>query len=466
MSSPTALHDRFRLNVVFNVTLRLLDRFDPIDAVLRAVKSGGGKIGQTRLEGADAEARIYQLQLFAADDDRMKAILDSISEIEGAQVVSKADAAMESHLGGACEMRSRTPIRSNTDLRIVYTPGVARVCKAIQADPSAARAYTNISNKVAIATNGTAILGLGDIGCLAGLPVMEGKSAIFWEFARISAEPVLIDTRDADEFIRVIERIAVGFGAIQIEDVAAPECFRVTRELDERLRIPVMHDDQHGTATVVLGGLFSALAKTNRKIGDLRCVISGAGAAGTAIADLLLHEGMADVVLCDRFGAIYRGRTERMNPAKQALAEKTNKDNFKGSLADAMKGRDFFIGVSQANIVSKAMAGSMNRDPIIFALANPVSEISQADALAAGCAVYADGRMMNNALAYPGIFRGALDAGAEMISVQMVTSAARRLAELAGPADLMPDMMDPATHNGVAEAVKKASLIKGDRLIR
>jgi malate dehydrogenase (oxaloacetate-decarboxylating) len=210
---------------------------------------------------------------------------------------------METHRGGACECRARTPIRSNTDLRIVYTPGVARVCRAIQDDAERAWEFTNIANKVAIATNGTAILGLGDIGPLAGLPVMEGKAAIFWEFARISAEPILIDTHDPEEFISVMEKLAVGFGAIQIEDVAAPACFHITRELDRRLPIPVFHDDQHGTATIVLAGLLSAVKKTGKKIKQMRCAISGAGAAGTAIAELLQIAGIADVVLADRAGS-------------------------------------------------------------------------------------------------------------------------------------------------------------------
>ncbi len=320
-----------------------------------------------------------------------------------------------------------------------------------------ARTYTNIANKVAIATNGTAILGLGDIGPLAGLPVMEGKAAIFWEFAKVSAEPILIDTHDPDEFITVIEKLACGFGAIQIEDVKAPECFRITRELDAKLPIPVFHDDQHGTATIVLAGLCSAIAKTGRKIQDLRCTISGAGAAGTAIADLLLHAGLADAVLCDRAGAIYRGRKENMNDEKLALAERTNTENISGSLAEAMKGRDLFIGVSQPNIVTQEMVRSMAREPIIFALANPVSEISLTDAYEAGAAIYADGRMMNNALAYPGIFRGALDAEAKSITQEMMMAAAQALADAVPEGELMPEMMDPATHQAVANAVKQAA---------
>lgn len=465
MQSLQALHDRFGRNVAFGLRLRLSDNDNPLSRVIGVIGNADARVGAIDLLELQAGQMDYQLQVFCRSDQQMEQIRAAVAAIAGVQVLAVLDLAMEAHRGGACEMRSRCPIRSNTDLRIVYTPGVARICKAIEADPAQARLYTNIPNKVAIATDGTAILGLGNIGCLAGLPVMEGKSAIFWEFVKISAEPVLINTKDPDEFINVMEKLAVGFGAVQVEDVAAPQCFHVTRELDRRLNIPVMHDDQHGTATVVMAALYSAMAKTGSKIGELSCVMSGAGAAGTAIADLLMDSGIGDVVLCDRTGAISRGRKEGMNREKAALAERTNRENFKGSLAESMKGRKVFIGVSQANIVDKDMVRSMAKDPIILALANPVSEISKPDAMEAGAAIYADGRMINNALAYPGIFRAALDMRAEMISVQMVVAAAKALASKAGPNDLMPEMMDPATHQAVIDAVK-ACPPKGQALVK
>jgi malate dehydrogenase (oxaloacetate-decarboxylating) len=470
MASLQAWQDRFGRGAVFVLRLRLSGGAEQGALLGRAVEAAGAAgavVSGAAL--ADVEPVVplaggrmggkvaYDLMLLVTGDEQLAKVRSAVSAVAGVEIEAALDQALESHRGGACEMRSRRPIRSNTDLRIVYTPGVARVCKAIQADPSLARQYTNIPNKVAIATNGTAILGLGDIGVLAGLPVMEGKSAIFWEFAGLSAEPVLIDTHDPDEFILVMEKLAAGFGAIQIEDVAAPECFRVTRELDRRLPIPVMHDDQHGTATVVLAGLYSALKKTGRRMSDLRCVMSGAGAAGTAIADVLKHCGVADVVLCDRVGAIFRGRKERMNPEKEALALRTNREGFRGTLAEAMKGRDFFLGVSQANLVSKEMVRSMAKDPIVFALANPVSEISLPEAMEAGAAVAADGRMMNNALAYPGMFRGALDARAQAITLEMLLAAAKALAGQVQGDDLMPEMMDPATHQAVAEATRAAA---------
>ena len=457
MASLQAMQDRFARNIVFVFRVRLDDKADALAAALAAAGRAGARVGDVRLAEQHDGYVIYDVQLFTTGDEQMAAARSAVAAVAGAAVLEVLDIAMETHRGGACECRSRTPIRSNTDLRIVYTPGVARVCKAIQADPAKARVFTNIANKVAIATNGTAILGLGDIGPLAGLPVMEGKAAIFWEFVGISAEPILIDTHDPEEFIRIMEKLAVGFGAIQIEDVAAPECFHITRELDRRLAIPVFHDDQHGTATIVLAGLLSATKKLGRKLSDMTCAISGAGAAGTAITEVLQIAGIGDVVLADRAGILYRGRKENMNAAKAALAERTNKENIKGDLARAMAGRDLFIGVSQANIVSKDMIRAMAKNPIIFALANPVSEISVADAYQAGAAIAADGRMMNNALAYPGIFRGALDSGTRSITIDMMLAAANALASVVPPGQLMPEMMDPATHKAVANAVITAA---------
>ena len=457
MATSEALHDRFQRNTVFTVRARIDERTDPKSELVERIGATGARISELTTLDLTEGPLLYEMTLFTSGDEQMAEARKAIADVDGVEIVEVVDLAMESHVGGSCEMRSRAPIRSNTDLRIVYTPGVARVCKAIESDPSLARRYTNIANKVAIVTNGTAVLGLGDIGPVPGLPVMEGKAAIFWEFARVSAEPLLIDTHDPDEFIAVVEKVACGFGAIQIEDVAAPECFRITRELDAKLDIPVFHDDQHGTATIVLASLFSALKRTGKKITDIRCVMSGAGAAGTAVADLLMSAGVPDVVLCDRAGAIYRGRAENMNPEKEALADRTNAENLRGTLTDAMKGRELFIGVSSPNIVSQDMVRSMAADPIVFALANPVSEIGLTDACDAGAAVYADGRMLNNALAYPGIFRGALDADASAITLAMLTAAADALARIVPEGELLPEMMDPDTHRAVAEAVKGAA---------
>ena len=466
MLSQQAMQDRYQRNIVFGVRISLADGEDAIAAVLTAINSADARCGLVALAEERHGCVVYDLQVFTTGDEQMAGLRTAIEAVEGVEVIDVVDMAMELHRGGSTFVKSRIPINSNTDLRVVYTPGVARVCKAIEAKPELAREYTGIGNKIAIVTNGTAILGLGDIGCVAGLPVMEGKAAIFAEFAGVSAEPVLIDTHDPDEFIHVMEKIACGYGAIQVEDVKAPECFKITRELDKRLSIPVLHDDQHGTATIVLAGLYSALKITGKKMEETTTVISGAGAAGTAIADVLLAAGIPDVVLIDSVGIIHRGRTERMNPEKEALAERTNKENISGSLADAMKGRHLFIGVSQPNIVTSDMVRSMADNPIIFPLANPVSEISKDDALAAGATVYADGRMMNNAIAYPGLFRGAMESGVEKFTMEMLMAAAETLASMVPEGELLPEMMDTATHLSVVAAVKEAAKIPNGRPVQ
>jgi len=456
MPASEALHEKFQLNLVFRFTVRFDAGPDALEGALTCVHALGARVGGIdHVEAPDVEA-IFDLDIFSASDAKMDEVKAALADLEGCEVLEAVDLAMESHRGGSCVIQSRIPIESNTDLRIVYTPGVARVCKAIEADPSLARTYTSIPERVAIATNGTAILGLGDIGPVPGLPVMEGKAAIFAEFVGLSADPVLIDTHDPDEFIHVMERIACGYGAVQIEDVSAPACFKITRELDERLDMPVLHDDQHGTATIVLAGLYSALEKVGRDIKNVRCAISGAGAGGTAVADLLLHAGLADVVLCDSRGIVSRDR-EDLNDDKRALAERTNTDNISGTLTDAMAGRDLFIGLSMPGIVSVEMVQGMAVDPIVLALANPVSEISRDDSMAAGASIYADGRMMNNALAYPGIFRGAMDAQATQITQEMLMAAAHALADCVTEGNLMPEMMDPNTHQAVVAAVAAAA---------
>lgn len=456
MSSLMALQDRLNRSIVFTLVVRVLGEADPKGSLISALRATGAKIADIEIAEIEDSTNnlIYDITLFTTGDAQMAAARTAAQAIDGIEVVDVVDVAMEAHRGGSCKMVAASPIESNTDLRIVYTPGVARVCKAIEAKPELADDFTGIKNTVAIVTNGTAILGLGDIGCVPGMPVMEGKSAIFAEFAGISAIPMLVDTKDPEKFVETVCTIAKTFGAIQVEDVAAPECFYITNELDRRLDIPVMHDDQYGTATIVLAGLYSALKKTGKKMETLEVCILGAGAAGTAIADLLLKAGAKDVVLCDRYGAISKGRSN-MNSAKQELATRTNKKNVQGDLAAVIKGKDLFIGCSGPNLVSKEMIASMNKGPIVFALANPVSEISKDDALAAGASIYADGRTMNNAIAYPGIFRGALDAKSKVIDIPMMQAAAHALAEIVPDGQLLPEMMDPQTHQTVAQAVMK-----------
>jgi malate dehydrogenase (oxaloacetate-decarboxylating) len=428
-----------------------------LQGIFAVAEDAGAEVGEVRVVATGPGAAVLRdVSLYFANGAQLEVLVGRIGKTEGVTLVDVLHDALEVRRGGVVETRLRVPLECIADLRRVYTPGVAVACKHIQESPKRAYDYTHIGNRVAIVTNGTAILGLGDIGPLAGLPVMEGKAAIFRRFAGISAEPVLVDSKDPKVIIDVVERIHLGFGAIQLEDIAAPECFEVEDQLAERLPKPVLHDDQWGTATVVLAGLVNSLRRVGRKPEDTRAVILGSGASGIAIAKTLVGYGVQDIVLVDRAGAVYRGRTEHMTDVKRQIAEITNKERVQGSLADAMRGRDLFIGVSAANQVSKDMVRSMSKDPIVFALANPVSEITVEEAYEAGAAVALDGRSMNNALAYPGLFRGALDARAPRFTTKMRLAAAYAVASAAPPNELLPDMFDAGMHAAVGSAVARA----------
>jgi len=365
------------------------------------------------------------------------------------------------HCRGKTRMTSRIRLRTVEELRQIYTPGVAEVSRLIQAEPDRLYDYTSVGDTVAVVTNGTAVLGLGDVGVRAAMPVMEGKCVILMEMVDIAAVPLLVDSHDPAFLADAIAAVAPTFGALLLEDIAAPACFAVEDALKERLDVPVFHDDQHGTAVVVLAALINALKITGRPPGETRVVMNGAGAAGSAVARFLLTYGVKDVVLCDRLGAIYRGRTEHMNPAKEKVAALTNAANEKGTLAEVMRGKDVFIGVSAAGLVTPEMVRSMAPNPIVFAMANPVPEIWPEQASEAGAAVAEDGRHINNALGFPGIFRGALDARARQINEQMKMAAASALASLAPEGELVPDFMDRAVHRAVADAVAAAARQSG-----
>jgi malate dehydrogenase (oxaloacetate-decarboxylating) len=448
--------ERYNARFILTLRVRLLDVPGTLARFLDAVAEAGASVGDVRIADADSTHKVRDVQIFVVDEETHEAVLSAVRDLDHAELVSVTDDVLEIHNRGAIETTARVPLNTVMDLRMVYTPGVASVCELIARDPEQSWRYTARGQKIAIVTNGTAVLGLGDIGPLASLPVMEGKAAILARFVGVSAEPMLVESKDPDEIVDTVARLASGYGAIQLEDIGAPACFEIERKLQDRLDVPVFHDDQHGTATVAVAGLLKAMERTGRTADDCRGVILGAGAAGTAIAQFLVHMGIGDVVVCDSVGAIHRGRTERMNPWKEQLAEATNKDNVAGPVEEVMKGRNLFIGVSRPNTVSKEMVASMAKDPIVFALANPVSEITASDALEAGAAVAVDGRGMNNALAYPGIFRGALDARARRITHAMKMAAAQALADAATGA-LLPDMLDEGVHQAVTKAVAAAS---------
>ncbi len=368
---------------------------------------------------------------------------------------------------GKLEVTPRAAVNDKESLSLAYTPGVAQACLEIQKDTDLSYELTRRWNTVAVVTDGTAVLGLGDIGPEAGMPVMEGKCVLFKAFGDVDAIPLCIRSKDPDEIVRTVALLAGSFGGVNLEDISAPRCFEIEDRLKEICDIPIFHDDQHGTAVITLAGLTNALKVVGKKLQEVKIVINGAGAAATAICKLLLTAGAKNITLCDRKGAIYKGRAEGMNPSKEALAEKTNLGRVSGSLADVLAGADVFIGVSAPNAVSVDMVRTMNKDAIIFACANPTPEIFPDDAKAGGAAVVSTGRsdypnQINNVLAFPGIFRGALDVRASRINDEMKLAAAYALAGLIPDSELsadyiIPAAFDPRVKDAVAEAVRKAA---------
>ncbi|MBO6094246.1 MAG: NAD-dependent malic enzyme [Oscillospiraceae bacterium] len=372
---------------------------------------------------------------------------------------------------GKIEVISRAPVDSRESLSLAYTPGVAQACLEIQKDEKLSYDLTRRWNTVAVVTDGTAVLGLGNIGPVAGMPVMEGKCVLFKAFGDVDAIPLCVASRDVDEIVNTVALLEGSFGGVNLEDISAPRCFDIERKLKERCSIPIFHDDQHGTAVITLAGLTNALKLVKKNLPEVRIVVNGAGAAATAITKLLISAGAVDVTLCDRSGAIYDGRQDHMNPAKEEIASLTNPEKRIGTLAEVLRGADVFIGVSAPGTVTAEMVKTMNRDAIIFACANPTPEIFPEDAKAGGAAVVSTGRsdypnQINNVLAFPGIFRGALDVRANDINDAMKIAAAKALAGLISDEELsadyiIPAAFDPRVKNAIAGAVKAAAYETG-----
>ena len=391
-----------------------------------------------------------------------------VSEKERKIKMDKKEFALNQHekWNGKIEVISRAKIETPEDLAVAYTPGVAEPCLKIAKDVDLSYKYTRRGNLVAVVTDGTAVLGLGDIGPEAGMPVMEGKCALFKEFGDVDAFPLCIRSKDVDEIVNTVALLAGSFGGINLEDISAPRCFEIERKLKERCDIPVFHDDQHGTAVVTAAALLNALKFTGRKIEDIKVVMSGAGAAGSAIIKLLIELGLKNVIMCDRKGAIYEGR-EGLNEEKAKMAAITNREKQAGSLADVLKGADVFIGVSAPGTVTEEMVKTMAKDPILFPMANPVPEIMPDLAMKAGAAVVGTGRsdfpnQINNVLAFPGIFRGALDVRAKDINDPMNAAAPHAIANLIDESELradyiIPDPFDPRVKEAVSAAVAKVA---------
>ncbi|MFE8696993.1 NADP-dependent malic enzyme [Cytobacillus sp. FJAT-53684] len=372
---------------------------------------------------------------------------------------------------GKLESKSKVEVKNARDLSLAYSPGVAEPCKEIYDKPETVYEYTMKGNMVAVVSDGTAVLGLGNIGPEAALPVMEGKAVLFKSFAGVDAFPICLNTTDVDKIVETVKLLEPTFGGVNLEDIAAPRCFEIEERLKKEANIPVFHDDQHGTAIVTVAGLVNALKITGKKMNEIRVVANGAGAAGIAIIKLLYTYGVRDIIMCDRKGAIYEGRSEGMNDIKNEVAKYTNRDNKKGSLADVIKEADVFIGVSAAGSLTAEMVRTMNQDPIIFAMANPIPEIMPEEAKAAGASVIGTGRsdfpnQVNNVLAFPGIFRGALDVRATHINEKMKIAAVEAIASLVTEEELNVDYVIPAPFDSrvapeVAAAVAKAAMETG-----
>jgi malate dehydrogenase (oxaloacetate-decarboxylating) len=449
----------------YSLTLRVEIEHRPgmLGRVASAIGAVGGTIGAVDLVQVVREHTIRDITVETGDASDWPRLTEAVNAVHGARVLDTTDRTFLLHVGGKIELRNKSPLRTREDLSMAYTPGVARVCRAIAEDPDKAFQYTIKRNTVAVVSDGTAVLGLGDIGPRAAMPVMEGKAMLFKEFAGVDAFPVCLDTRDPDEIVAVVRAIAPGFGGVNLEDISAPRCFEIEDRLKAELDIPVFHDDQHGTAVVVLAALLNALRLTGRRLADLRIVIVGLGAAGVAVTKILLEAGARHIIACDSRGAVTVDRADyldgSMTAVKRALAPSLERRS--GALIDVIEGTDLLIGVSGARILPAVALKRMNPDPIVFALANPDPEVSPEEALqytrilATGRSDYPN--QINNVLCFPGVFRGALDVRATAITESMKTAAARAIAEIVGDAELREDYIIPSVFNrDVAPAVAAA----------
>jgi malate dehydrogenase (oxaloacetate-decarboxylating) len=456
-------------SVQYSITMRLEAPAKPttVSELTSAIEASGGIVTALDVNHSDADRVRVDVTCATRNSEHAEDIVDRLKGIEGVVVGKVSDRTFLAHLGGKLTIESKLPIRNRDDLSLIYTPGVARICEAIVKDPSDARRLTIKRNTIAVVTDGSAVLGLGNIGPLAAMPVMEGKAALFKRFADIDAFPICLDTQDTDEIVRTVKAIAPGFAGINLEDISAPRCFEIEARLREELDIPVFHDDQHGTAIVVVAALRNALKVVGKDIADVKLVMSGAGAAGTAVLKLLFAAGIKHATIADQRGVVVKGR-EDIEPGStlEWVAEHTNAAGFSGTLKQAIVGADVFIGVSAGNLLDEHDIAKMAPGAIVFALANPNPEIEPSLA-AKHAAVVATGRsdfpnQINNVLAFPGFFRGLLDAGSNVITEKMLLAAATALASCVEASELnasyiVPSVFHPDVTARVAEAVRKAA---------
>jgi malate dehydrogenase (oxaloacetate-decarboxylating) len=459
----------------YSVTIRVEveNRIGMFASIAAAVSQAGGDLGAIDIVRAAKGHITRDVTVNARDETHEREIAKAIRNLGGVKVIRVMDRTFSSHQGGKIEVHNKIPLKDRNDLSKVYTPGVARVCMDIHENKEHAYRYTIKGNSVAIVSDGTAVLGLGDIGPEAALPVLEGKAMIFKEFADIDAFPIALDTKDTEEIVSVVKNIAPAFGGINLEDISAPRCFEVEARLRSLLKIPVFHDDQHGTAVVVLAALINVSRLVKKHIGSFRVVISGAGAAGIANARILSAYGVKDIVVCDRTGIVYQGRRSGMNPHKRAIAGVTNPRRLKGCIHDALSGADVFIGLSAPNLITTDDIRTMSADPVVFALANPEPEISPEEAmplvrvLATGRSDYPN--QINNMLGFPGIFRGLLDAKACGVNEEIKMAAAEAIARTIRDDELHEDYIIPSIFDrrvvtsvahAVAETARKTGLAR------
>ena len=452
------------------IRVRLADAPGAFGRLASAIGEAGGSLGAIDLVRVEKGIKIRDVTVDASDSEHLERIVESVRRVEGIEVEHVSDRTFLMHLGGKIEMQSKVPVKTRDDLSMAYTPGVARICQAIAADRELAWNLTSKQNTVAVVSDGTAVLGLGDIGPEAAMPVMEGKALLFKEFGGVDAWPLCLDTKDPDEIVAIVKAIAPGFGGINLEDISAPRCFEIEQRLRAELDIPVFHDDQHGTAIVVLAALLNALRVVGKRIEEITVVTTGVGAAGVAVTDILLNAGVRTVIGCDHEGAIYDGR-EGLNPVKQSFAERTNPDCLQGTADELLAGADVYLGLSMPGAVSRAGIERMADDAIVFAMANPTPEIAPEDLPPGKVAVVATGRsdypnQINNVLAFPGVFRGALDVRASTITEGMKVAAGHAIASVIGDDELGAEYIVPSVFNrdvalAVAAAVAEAAEADG-----
>ncbi len=447
-------------NASYSLTLRLRIHNEPgkLGAITTAIGQAGGDIEGIDIVSVGKDFLIRDITVNASSEAHDEEILKALANIDGVEVVNVSDRTFLIHLGGKIEVTSKIPLKTRSDLSMAYTPGVARVCEAIHKDPEKAFNLTIKKNTVAVISDGTAVLGLGDIGPAAAMPVMEGKAQLFKEFGGVDAFPICLNTKDPHEIVQTIKNISVAFGGINLEDISAPRCFEIEERLKEELDIPVFHDDQHGTAVVVLAALINALKIVGKRMEDVKLVVNGVGAAGVACSKIVMAAGVKNIVGCDQTGAIYAGRSENMNWVKDWYARNTNPNKEQGTIHDVIAGADVFFGLSAPGVITDDDLRKMAKDPVIFAMANPVPEIMPEDA-AGLVAVMATGRsdypnQINNVLCFPGIFRGALNCRASRINEPMKLAAAEAIAGIIGEDELHPDYIIPSVFDRrVGEAV-------------